>query len=69
MLRRSGLDHRALKGAAVAHLDYPDPALRSFIDVDLLVRAEEWDDAIQVLREAGGSVSLPSRDRASNAVS
>ncbi|MGD0945738.1 MAG: nucleotidyltransferase family protein, partial [Acidimicrobiales bacterium] len=49
----SGLDHRVLKGAAVAHLDYPDPALRSFADVDLLVRAEEWDDAIQVLREAG----------------
>lgn len=53
LLRGSGLDHRVLKGAAVAHLDYPDPALRSFADVDLLVRAEEWDDAIQVLREAG----------------
>ena len=53
VLRGSGLDHRVLKGAAVADLDYPDPALRSFVDVDLLVRAEEWDDAIHVLREAG----------------
>ncbi len=53
LLTVSGLDHRVLKGAAVAHLDYPDPALRSFADVDLLVRAEEWDNAIQVLREAG----------------
>jgi hypothetical protein len=53
VLRGSGLDHRALKGAAVAHLDYPDPALRSFADVDLLVRADEWDDAIRVLQDAG----------------
>lgn len=53
LLRRSGLDHRVLKGAAVAHFDYPNPALRSFADVDLLVRAEEWDDVIRVLLEAG----------------
>ena len=53
VLRGSGLDHRVLKGAAVAHLDYPNPALRSFADVDLLVRAGEWYDAIRVLRDAG----------------
>ena len=53
LLEGSGVDHRVLKGAAVAHLDYPDPALRSFADVDLLVRAEEWEEAIQVLRQAG----------------
>ena len=53
LLTKSGLDHRVLKGTAIAHLDYPDPALRSFADVDLLVRADEWDDAITVLGKAG----------------
>jgi hypothetical protein len=53
LLGNAGLDHRALKGTAVAHLDYPDPALRSFVDVDLLVRAEEWDDAVTVITSAG----------------
>ena len=53
VLQHCGLDHRVLKGASVAHLDYPNPSLRSFVDVDLLVRAEEWDDALQVFREAG----------------
>lgn len=52
-LRHAALDHRVLKGPSVAHLDYPDPALRSFADVDLLVRADQWDDAIAVLAEAG----------------
>ena len=32
-----GIRSRVLKGPAVAHLDYPDPALRAFGDVDLLV--------------------------------
>jgi hypothetical protein len=53
LLGDAGLDHRALKGTAVAHLDYPDPSLRSFIDVDILVRADEWDEAIGVLGLAG----------------
>jgi hypothetical protein len=53
LLQRSGIDHRVLKGSAVAHLDYPDPSLRSFADVDLLVRSEEWDDAIDALRTEG----------------
>lgn len=52
-LRQADLDHRVLKGSAVAHLDYPEPALRSFADVDLLVRADQWDDAVAVLAEAG----------------
>jgi hypothetical protein len=55
VLTRAGLDHRVLKGAAVAHLDYPDPALRSFADVDLLVRPDEWDDAVRALSRAGWS--------------
>ena len=41
LLTASAVDVRILKGSAVAHLDYPDPALRSFIDLDILVRSEQ----------------------------
>jgi Uncharacterised nucleotidyltransferase len=53
VLARAGLDHRVLKGSAVAHLDYGDPALRSFGDVDLLVRSSEWEAAVSALRASG----------------
>lgn len=52
-LTQAGIDHRVLKGPAVAHLDYEDPALRSFVDVDLLVQAEQWDDAMRALQRSG----------------
>lgn len=53
LLDRHGIDHRVLKGTAVAHLDYADPALRSFIDLDVLVRGEAFDQAVRVLTGAG----------------
>ncbi|MQA14198.1 MAG: hypothetical protein GEV09_08505 [Pseudonocardiaceae bacterium] len=53
LLAASGIETRALKGSAVAHLDYPQPALRSFIDLDILVRAVDIDDAVRVLVAAG----------------
>ncbi|MCA1842385.1 MAG: nucleotidyltransferase family protein [Actinobacteria bacterium] len=49
LLEAAGVDYRVLKGPAVAHLDYPDPALRSFGDVDLLLRASQFDEAIEAL--------------------
>jgi hypothetical protein len=52
-LDRAGIDARLLKGAAVAHLDYPDPAWRGFGDVDLLVRPSHYDAAVDVLASAG----------------
>lgn len=51
-LESSGIDVRVLKGSACAQLDYPDPALRSFIDLDLLLRPSDIDSAIAVLVEA-----------------
>lgn len=36
-LAAAGIDHRALKGAAVAHLDEVVPSWRSYSDVDVLV--------------------------------
>ncbi|WP_199431065.1 nucleotidyltransferase family protein [Qaidamihabitans albus] len=58
LLRESGVDIRLLKGSAVARLDYPQPALRSFIDLDVLVRAAEIDRAVAVLTDAGFARTL-----------
>ena len=48
-----GIPFRVLKGAAVAHSAYPDPGLRTFGDVDLLVPSEAFDDALAALVNAG----------------
>jgi hypothetical protein len=42
-----------LKGVATAHLDYPDPALRQFADVDLLVAPKDLDRACTLLGTLG----------------
>ncbi len=52
-LTGAGIDFRVLKGPAVAHLDYPDPAQRAFGDVDILVASSSYDDAMSVLRTTG----------------
>jgi hypothetical protein len=44
---------RLTKGAAVAHLDYPDPALRPFGDADVLVHPAHWQRAVDALVDAG----------------
>jgi Uncharacterised nucleotidyltransferase len=53
LLATAGVACRVLKGSAVAHLDYPDPALRSFNDLDVLVRGRDIDRAAAVLTGAG----------------
>ncbi|MBA2437584.1 MAG: nucleotidyltransferase family protein [Acidimicrobiia bacterium] len=53
LLNGAGIDHRVLKGSAVAHLVYPDPSLRPFGDVDLLVPAHHVDRAVATLVDAG----------------
>jgi hypothetical protein len=52
-LERAGIDARVLKGAAIAHTVYQAPELRSFRDVDLLVRNQQLDPAVQVLTDQG----------------
>lgn len=59
LLGEGGIDIRVLKGSAVAHLDYPDPALRSFGDVDLLVGSSQFDDAVAALVAAGHQRRFP----------
>lgn len=58
-LESVGVDHRMLKGAAVAHLDYPDPAMRSFVDVDVLVRSEQWEAAVGAVEGIGAERAFP----------
>ncbi len=50
----AGIVHRALKGPVVARTLYADPSLRSFGDVDLLVAADQFDDAVALLVARGG---------------
>lgn len=52
-LTEAGIQVRALKGSASSHLDYPDPSMRSFGDVDLLVPGDAFDDAVAVLAREG----------------
>jgi Uncharacterised nucleotidyltransferase len=51
--RRAGIDYAVLKGPAVAHHAYPDPSLRAFGDLDVLVRGASFRDACAVLGEMG----------------
>ena len=52
-LSASGIESRALKGVAMAHLDYGDPSRRVFGDADLLVRRRGLLDALAVLEALG----------------
>jgi hypothetical protein len=48
-----GVDSRMLKGAATAHLDYPDPALRLIEEASLLVRPKHLQVAVSALIDQG----------------
>lgn len=50
-----------LKGSACAHLDEPDPSLRAFADLDLLVASDDFDTAIRALEQRGIERRLPER--------
>jgi hypothetical protein len=49
-LWRAGIPSRALKGVALAHTAYPDPAVRVFGDVDLLVPSGRMTEAVDALQ-------------------
>jgi hypothetical protein len=53
------IPYRVLKGSAVAHLDYADPSLRSFGDIDLLVPSSHFDAAVTGLSAAGHRRRFP----------
>lgn len=54
LLRGAGIDVRVLKGPAAAHLLYPDPTVRPFSDVDLLVPSVALDRAVELVEALGG---------------
>lgn len=58
-LSEAGIPSRVLKGAAMAHLDYSDPAHRAYGDIDILVPGHVFDDAIGVLLATGGRRRYP----------
>jgi hypothetical protein len=53
LLDTSGIEFRVLGGSAAAHLDYPDPALRAFPMLELLIRPADLDRTVLLLRGDG----------------
>lgn len=53
LLAQPGITAIVLKGPAFAHQVYPDPMLRSFNDLDLMVRENSWSNLHRVLIENG----------------
>ena len=58
-LQSNAIDMRVIKGPASAHLDYADPSLRAFGDLDVLVPSESFDDAVVVLGALGFRREVP----------
>jgi len=54
-----GISFRVLKGPAVAHLDYADPAWRHFGDLDLLIPSDALEEAIRMLIGLGYARRFP----------
>jgi hypothetical protein len=54
-LERHSIEHRVLKGSATAHLDYPSPDLRPFLDIDLLIHSRDFDRAVAAIESLGGA--------------
>jgi hypothetical protein len=52
-LHDAGIATRLIKGVAMAHLDYDDPADRHFGDVDVLVHGSDIAETVAVLERAG----------------
>jgi hypothetical protein len=59
LLDHAGVSFRLLKGVALAHAVYSDPAHRSFVDADLLIAPSQMSTAVRVLTEAGGRRNIP----------
>ncbi len=53
LLDERGIDHVALKGAALAFTVYPQPAMRPLRDIDVLVPANRAEEAHRWLRDNG----------------
>ena len=59
LLTEAAIDHRVLKGLALAHTVYLDPAARSFRDVDVLVPSDDIDETVERLMVLGATRAQP----------
>lgn len=50
---------RLTKGAALAHLDYANPAVRTFGDVDLVIHPADWSTAFRLMSASGYRREVP----------
>jgi putative nucleotidyltransferase-like protein len=57
--QRLDVEFVVLKGPALAHTVYPDPSWRFFGDLDLLVRAKDWQRVCSILQKLGYRRDLP----------
>ena len=53
LLDSAEIEWRLTKGAAVAHLDYTDPSVRTFGDVDIIIHPAHWATAVELLSSHG----------------
>lgn len=58
-LTDAGIEHAAFKGVANALRLYPQPAWRTYGDIDLLVRGAQFDQAVTVIEFRGGTRQNP----------
>jgi len=63
ILQQENIQPVVLKGLALAHTLYPDPALRPVSDLDLLFKQDEALSAARLLANAGFQVDLPTSKR------
>jgi hypothetical protein len=66
LLESQGIVPIALKGLALAHQYYPEPALRAVSDIDLLLPSLEISPAAEVLLGSGFTASDPAVDLAAS---
>ena len=59
LLRPVDVAFAALKGAAVANLDYPDPSWRQYGDLDVLVLGDDLPQVCELLTESGWRRGYP----------
>jgi hypothetical protein len=53
LLAADGIPAVVFKGAHLAHTCYPDPALRPYVDTDLLIRRSDAEGVRRVLEQSG----------------
>ena len=55
LLDRGGIEWRLIKGLVAARLLYRDPALRSTGDVDVVIRPQQFSEAVALVHTKGGA--------------